>query len=86
VLAKAPDAKVVKLLRSEYKRPDSKLAGAGSDMVWTFQEVAAGKARLRLDYVRSWEKGQKPAQTTNFVVVIRAPKAAGKKPSPAPNT
>lgn len=86
VLTKAPDEKLVKVLRSEHKRPDSKQVGAGGAMVWTFKALAAGKTELGLDYVRSWEKGQKPAQTTNFVVVIKAPKASGKKPAPAPNT
>jgi hypothetical protein len=36
VLARPPDEKLVKLLGSEYKRLDSKLLGAGGDMVWTF--------------------------------------------------
>jgi inhibitor of cysteine peptidase len=79
VLAKAPDEKLVKLLRSEYKRPDSKLVGAGGEMVWTFQALAAGRTELGLDYVRPWEKGQKPAQTTNFVVVIKGGKTDGRK-------
>ena len=86
VLTKAPDEKLVKLLSSDYKRPDSKLVGAGGHMVWTFQALAAGKTEMVLDYVRSWEKGQKPAQTTNFVVIIKAPKASGQKPAPAPTT
>ena len=86
VLTKVPNEKLVKLLSSDYKRPDSKLIGAGGHMVWTFQALAAGKTELGLDYVRPWEKGQKPAQTTNFVVVIKAPKAFGKKPAPAPTT
>jgi inhibitor of cysteine peptidase len=86
VLAKAPDEKLVKLLHSDYKRPDSKLAGAGGQMVWTFRALAAGKTELGLDYVRSWEKGQKPAQTTNFMVLIKAAKDSGKTPAPAPGT
>ena len=43
-----------------------------------------GKTELGLDYVRSWEQGQKPAQTTNFVVVIKAKKGEGKKPAAQP--
>jgi inhibitor of cysteine peptidase len=57
MLTKAPDEKLVKLLSSDYKRPDSKLAGAGGHMLWTFQALAAGKTELGLDYVRPWEKG-----------------------------
>ena len=83
VLAKPPDGKLVKLLGSEYKRLDSKLLGAGGDMVWTFQALAEGQTEMGLNYIRPWERGQKPAQTTNFVVVIKAP---GKKKAPAPAT
>ena len=86
VLAKAPDEKLVKLVGSEYKRRDSKLVGAGGDMVWTFQALAEGKAEIGLNYVRPWEKGQKPAQATNFVVVIKTPKAPDNKKAPAPAT
>jgi inhibitor of cysteine peptidase len=86
VLAKPLDEKLVKLLGSEYKRLDSKLVGSGGDMVWTFQALAEGKAEIGLNYVRPWEKGQKPAQATNFVVVIKGPKAPGKKKAPAPGT
>jgi inhibitor of cysteine peptidase len=83
VLAKPLDDKLVKLLGSEYKRLDSKLIGSGGDMVWTFQALAEGTAEIGLNYVRSWEKGTKPAETTNFVVVIKAP---AKKKAPAPTT
>ena len=86
VLAKPPDEKLVKLLGNEYKRLDSKLVGAGGDMVWTFQALAEGKVEIGLNYVRPWEKGAKPAETTNFVVVIKAQKDKGKKPDPKPGS
>ena len=78
-LAKPPDEKLVKLLSSEYKRPKSDLIGAGGDMVWTFKALEEGKAKIELNYVRPWEKGTKPAQTTNFVVVIKPSKKPEKK-------
>jgi inhibitor of cysteine peptidase len=85
VLAKPPDEKLVKLLRTEYKRLDTKLVGAGGDMVWTFQALAEGKTKLELNYVRPWEKGEKPAQTTNLVVVIKPVKEKVKKPAAGPS-
>jgi predicted secreted protein len=55
-------------------------------MVWTFRALAEGKTQMELDYVRSWEKGVKPAQTTNFVVVIKTSKAPAKAKTSAPGT
>ena len=86
VLAKPPDEKLVKLLGSEYKRLDSKLMGAGGEMVWKFQALAEGKTEISLNYLRPWEKGVKPVETTNFVVVIKAEKDKGKKPDPKPDS
>ena len=78
--AKSPDPKLLKLLDTEYKRPDSKLVGAGGDQVWTFQALAEGKTAVGLNYVRPWETGATPAQSTNFVVVVKAKKTKDKAP------
>jgi inhibitor of cysteine peptidase len=76
--AKPPDENFVKLLNTDYKPADSKRVGAPGDETWTLKAVAKGKTKLELNYVRPWEKGSKPAQTTNFVVVINSPKAKKK--------
>jgi len=81
--AKPPDEKFLKLVGTEYKRPDSKFVGAGGDEVWTFKAVAEGKTALELGYVRPWDKGSKPAQSTNFVVIVKAKEAKETKPDPA---
>ena len=83
-LAKPPEATLVKLLSSEYRRSDAKLAGAGGDMVWTFRALAAGKAEMGFSYVRPWERGVKPAQTTNFVVFIQTAQEPGNRQEPKP--
>ena len=54
--AKHPDAKLLKLLGSEFKPAQSKLVGAGGTQVWTFKALAPGKTPLALNYVRAWEK------------------------------
>jgi predicted secreted protein len=77
-LAKPLDAKLLKHAGIEYKRPEPKLPGGPGDMVWTFKALAEGKADIALNYVRPWASGEKPAQTTNFVVVIQ--------PKPLPPT
>jgi inhibitor of cysteine peptidase len=78
-LAKAPDEKLVRLVKSAYKRPDAKLMGAGGDMTWTFKALAEGKTEVKLTYARPWERTEPPAQTTNFVVIIKAGNDGGKK-------
>jgi inhibitor of cysteine peptidase len=69
-----PDEKFLKLMGTEYKKADSKLVGAGGDEVWTFKALAEGKTTIELTYIRPWEKGTKPARSTNFVVVVQAKK------------
>ncbi len=71
--AKPPDENFLKLLRSDYKHPASKLVGAGGEEIWTFKALTEGKTTIELNYVRPWEKDTKPAQSTNFVVVIKSP-------------
>lgn len=73
-----PDQNLLKLLGTEYKRPKSNLLGAGGDEIWTFKALAEGKTKLELNYVRPWEKGSSPAQRTNFVIVIKKPKATAR--------
>ena len=78
--AKSPDPKLLKLMNTEYKRADSKLIGAGGDQIWTVKALAEGKTAVELNYVRPWETGATPAQSTNFVVVVKAKKAKDKAP------
>ena len=75
----APDARLVRVLKSYYKRSDSKLMGAGGNMTWTFKALAAGQTEMKLKYARPWEKMEPPAQSTNYVVVISAGKVGGNK-------
>lgn len=79
--AKPPDEKLLKLVRTQYKAPQSKLVGAGGIEVWTFKALAEGKTPLELNYQRPWEKSIPPAQSTNFVVVIAGPKAKAEAPA-----
>ncbi len=74
VLDQPPDEKLVRVLKSNYKRSDSKLMGAGGKMTWTFKALAAGKTEMKLKYARPWEKTEPPAQATNYVVIIKAGK------------
>lgn len=60
----------VKLISEEFKAPDSKLAGAPGEQIYTFIPQKIGKATLNFEYSRSWEKEVPPART--FVMELDA--------------
>ena len=51
------------------------MVGSPSTQVWLFRATAPGKAELRLDYRRPWEKNVAPVQTVRLQVVVLAPQA-----------
>jgi predicted secreted protein len=63
--------KMIKLVGSHYSGPQSKLAGAGGEEIWTFQAVGRGRTRIGLKYVRPWEKNAKPARNCVYEIVIK---------------
>ena len=77
MLAKVPDAKVIKLVTNNYqpdkaRQPDGKtLVGVGGHEVWTFQAMGPGRAMIVLNYVRPWEKDKKPAKSRGLEVEVR---------------
>lgn len=70
-LAGRLDETVVRLVRTAYEAPETKLPGAGGKEVWVFQAVGPGKTAIPLEYARSWEKGVPPAQKATFLIVVR---------------
>ncbi len=76
------DEKLLKLVRTDYGKSDPRYIGSGGDQTWTFKALTEGKTEIELGYVRPWEKGAKPAQSTNFVVVIKPAKTETNKPAP----
>ncbi|MCF8041939.1 MAG: protease inhibitor I42 family protein [Desulfarculaceae bacterium] len=77
MLAKVPDAKVVKLVTSNYvpdkaEGPDGKpRVGVGGHEIWTFQAMGPGRAMIVLNYARPWEKDKKPAKGRSLEVEVR---------------
>jgi len=49
---------------------DSRRAGAGGTLTFSFRAEQAGTAALQLVYVRPWEKGKEPADTFAVTVVV----------------
>jgi len=64
------DGKIVRLISSEYKAPDTKLVGAGGNEVWTFRAEGRGKTAINLIYVRPWEKDTPPAKTATVIIAV----------------
>ncbi len=70
-LGRPLDERVVKLIGSEYRAPDSRQPGAGGSEVWIFEARGPGEATIILHYVRPWEKSAPPARTDTFTLLVR---------------
>lgn len=70
-LASPADSNILELASSEYRPFDSNRVGTGGKEVWTFKAVGKGRARLIFNYLRSWEKDAKPAETVDFLITVR---------------
>ncbi len=65
------DSKVVKFISDNYVAPESNLVGAGGVEEWTFKAVGKGKTKIKLEYVRPWEKGQESVKKQSFDICVR---------------
>lgn len=70
-LAKPLDKAVVKMMSSQYILPSKPIPGAGGEEVWVFKAVARGETQIHMEYVRPWEKGQAPARTATYSIVVK---------------
>jgi inhibitor of cysteine peptidase len=70
-LAQPLDQAVVKMMSSQYVGPAKQIPGAGGKEVWVFQAVGRGTAEIHLEYVRPWEKGEAPARTATYSILVK---------------
>ncbi len=70
-LAGDPDPKIVKLVNHVYNEPINPKLGTGGSESWTFQAVGKGTTSVVLNYLRTWEKGIKPAITQTFSITVQ---------------
>ena len=73
-LVTEPDAKVLKLLSSEYIPPlasNPPVVGAGGKEVWKFQTTGRGTTSLKLAYFRPFEPNTPPAKEFSATIVVR---------------
>ncbi len=72
LLAKPLDKSLLKQIGKSYKRPRTNREGAAGKEELVFIATGEGKTEIRLKYARLWEQDAPAAQSTNFVVLIKA--------------
>jgi inhibitor of cysteine peptidase len=70
-LAKPADEKVLQLVSSEYRMPETQMVGAGGKEVWTFKALSTGQTNIVFEYLRPWEKDKEPAKKATFTINIQ---------------
>ena len=71
-LVTEPDAKVLRLLSSQYVEPGASnppVVGAGGKEIWKFQTTGRGTTSLKLAYFRPFDPGQVAKEFSATVVV-----------------
>lgn len=77
-LAEPLDGEVISLVSATFESKggghaegEEKL-GAPGEEIWTFEAVGAGKAEIKMAYVRPWEKEKAPEESKTFKVEVKA--------------
>ncbi|MBA4396564.1 MAG: hypothetical protein C0394_04165 [Syntrophus sp. (in: bacteria)] len=61
---------ILSFIGREYQADKTDRVGAGGTEIWTFKSVGTGETRIKLKYIRPWEKDTLPAQTAQFRINI----------------
>jgi inhibitor of cysteine peptidase len=69
-LAKEPDTRILTKAGHEYEPEKPGRVGSGGREKWKFKASGTGRATISMQYVRSWEIGQPPADTASFEVIV----------------
>jgi inhibitor of cysteine peptidase len=56
---------------SEYVLPESTLAGAGGQEIWTFKALKRGSSTIYMEYSQAWQGGTKNAWTFTASVTVK---------------
>jgi predicted secreted protein len=62
---------VVQEGKSQYELPDSTLAGAGGQEIWTFKTLKRGTSTISLEYSQAWTGGIKGIWTLTVSVTVK---------------
>jgi predicted secreted protein len=69
-LAEALNEGIIKLIITDYKRPEENLIGTGGKEIWILKAVGKGNTTITMVYVRPWEKETAPVQSVVFTVIV----------------
>jgi inhibitor of cysteine peptidase len=69
-LAKELDTRVLNEEGHEYQPEKPGRIGSGGREVWRFRALGTGRAAISMQYVRSWELAQPPADCALFEVIV----------------
>lgn len=75
-LAEPLDKRFLKFIETRYETGNMGRAGAPGVEIWTFKALKVGETKIKLKYVRPWEKGIPPVKICIFDVTI-GPEQAG---------
>lgn len=67
----APDENVARLIGSVFVGPQTRLVGAGGSEIWTFKAVGRGRTKVRLKYIRPWEKDVPPVAIAAYDIQVQ---------------
>jgi len=70
-LADGIDEDVAKFVSSKYRQYEVKLVGSGGSEYWTFEATGSGTTAIKMQYVRSWEENEPPAEEKVFTVNVK---------------
>jgi inhibitor of cysteine peptidase len=57
--------------KSQYVLPESTLAGAGGQEIWTFKALTRGSSTIYMEYSQAWQGGTKNAWTFTASVTVK---------------
>ncbi len=69
-LAEPLNNRIIELLSTEYRVPETGHLGAGGKEIWKFRAVDHGKTIISMKYIRPWEKDIPPVKNIQFRVVV----------------
>lgn len=61
----------IKLEKTGFLKPKSKLVGAPTTQFWVFKAKKPGNIQINLEYKRPWETETPPAETKTFVFQVQ---------------